>query len=543
MQSSNQSSKRPSYSEALERLKAARLGSPEDIRRRFENKPISFLQFIDPHIRFPKKLRLIFALIWLRQDQNGKPATRFIIKGPRGGGKSVMLGALGFVQWFLQAQSIVDMGGSLMQAQGVYNYFVGHIYTQQSIVSALPSDPTMKETKSDKGNYFKAVAASPKAVRGPHPDKLYIDEACETKDELILDAMPMVNTSAHSQVVMTSTFHKIFGYFQETWDRADELGWVRLSWDSFDVARQFDPAIWRDETLNREIPDLALLEKRAAGRTGDPEGWIPVENLIQAWREKTSADYFDVEYMGSRPSTEGMVNDPEDIDACTIDEFGEYAYVPGTHTAGGLDWGFSGQTSWVVGMAHKDRVIVQLENRIYTEVRSGPIIEDIVKDVLKYRIRKIHADHSHQFENKDLRAAINEAIAELSPEQQFRCTLIEVPFGRPYQVAKKEKTGGKKQINKHLGTEKDVMLGNYRAYWSRHLYRIMRTCVVGIWQHKRYRYQKGSDKPEKKDDHVPDSTMLMLREWMLGEHAQSMPVDLEKRTTSPTTGGLMNMQF
>src|SRR6185312_11406567 len=116
-------------------------------------------------------------------------------------------------------------------------------------------------------------------------------------------------------------------WFQEQWDRAEELGWVRLSWDSFDVAAAFDPAIWHDERLVREIPDLNIeqagtksLEHRAGGRTGDPEGWIPVRNLIQAWREKQSVDYFDVEYMGSRPSAEGMVNDPEDVDACVIDD-------------------------------------------------------------------------------------------------------------------------------------------------------------------------------------------------------------------------------
>src|SRR5262249_40922698 len=150
--------KRPSYSEALERLKAAALGSPADIRRRFGAKPIKLLQFIDLTMRFPRKLRLIFALIWLRQDLQGRRATRFIIKGPRGGGKSKILGALGFVKWLLQCLSIVDMGGSLQQAQGVYNYFVNHIFAQQSVVSALPDEPTMKETKSDQGNYFKAVA-------------------------------------------------------------------------------------------------------------------------------------------------------------------------------------------------------------------------------------------------------------------------------------------------------------------------------------------------------------------------------------------------
>ncbi len=497
-------------------------------------------------MRFPKKLRLIFALIWLRQDQHGRLATRFIIKGPRGGGKSKILGALGFVTWFLQCQSIVDMGGSLQQAQGVYNYFVSHIYAQPTIVAALPDEPTMKETKSDKGNYFKAVAASPKAVRGPHPDKLYIDEACETKDQLILDAMPMVNTSDYSQVVMTSTFHKIFGYFQETWDRAEELGWVRLSWDSFDVCQEFSPDIWDDPELNRQIPDLDKLKERAAGRTGDPEGWIPVSNIIQAWREKVSTDYFDVEYMGSRPSAEGMVNDPEDVDACLIDDFGEYAYRKGADTGGGLDWGFAGMTSWVALMAYKDNIKVQLKNRTWSQVRSGVIIEDIVSDVIEYRISVIHADASHPFENADLRAAIRNAIAALPPEEQFRCSVVEVPFGRPYQIASKEKNPDKKrELSKNLGTEKEVMLGNYRAYFSRRLLRILRECKEAVWQHKRYRYQKGSDKPVKEDDHIPDSTMLALRKWMLGKSASSLPTraDDKDHRASTVTGGLMQEVF
>ena len=497
-------------------------------------------------MRFPKKLRLIFALIWLRQDQQGRLATRFIIKGPRGGGKSKILGALGFVKWFLQLLSIVDMGGSLQQAQGVYNYFVSHIYAQPTIVTALPDEPTMKETKSDKGNYFKAVAASPKAVRGPHPDNLFIDEACETKDQLILDAMPMVNTSDFSLVAMTSTFHKIFGYFQETWDRAEELGWVRLSWDSFDVCQEFSPDIWDDPELNRQIPDLDKLKERAAGRTGDPEGWIPVSNIIQAWREKVSIDYFDVEYMGSRPSAEGMVNDPEDVDACLIDDFGEYAYRKGADTGGGLDWGFAGMTSWVALMAYKDNIKVQLKNRTWSQVRSGVIIEDIVSDVLEYRISVVHADASHPFENADLRAAIRNAIAALPPEEQFRCSVVEVPFGRPYQIASKEKNPDKKrELSKNLGTEKEVMLGNYRAYFSRRLLRILRECKEAVWQHKRYRYQKGSDKPVKEDDHIPDSTMLALRKWMLGKSAGALPTqpDDKDRRTSTVTGGLMQEVF
>ena len=144
--------------------------------------------------------------------------------------------------------------------------------------------------------HFKAIFASPKAIRGPHPDVLMVDEAVEAKDELVLAALPMVNTSPNQLLIITSTFHKIFGIFQNIWDRADELGYYRFSWDILDVCLPFDPAIWDDPRLNREIPDLQQLKERTNGRTGDPEAWVPIENIIQVWREKSTVDWFDVEY-------------------------------------------------------------------------------------------------------------------------------------------------------------------------------------------------------------------------------------------------------
>lgn len=489
---------------------------------------------------FPRKLRIIFACLWLQQDLQGRPANRFIIKGPRGGGKSKMLGALGFVRWFLKLRNIVNLGGSLEQASGVYKYFTDYIYVCEAILNALPKEPTMLRTRTDQGNYFRAVAASQKQVRGPHPDDLNIDEACEAKDEIILSALPMVDTADNPLVVLTSTFHKIFGFFQETWDRAEELGYVRLSWDIFDVTKAFDPAIWDDAKLNREIPDLADLKKRATGRSGDSEGWVPVENIIQAWREKATIDWFDVEYMGLRPSSEGMVNDPEDVDACVIPDLTGYEWTPGAEVAGGLDWGFQGMTAWDVEMAHKDNVLVQLEMGIYTQVRSATIIADIVSDVLKYRIRNIYADGSHPFENADLRAEIGKAIRELPEKEQFRCAVTEVPFGRPVEHKMPD---GKKDKSKRLGTEKEEMLGNYRAHFSRRLNRIPAAFKEAIWQHKRYRYQKGSDKPLKEDDHCPDAKMLAQRRWHLGKSASSMPKEEKKQRTSTVTGGLLDEQF
>lgn len=516
--------------EAAEKLRRIAFSDPKQIRSRFGDKPITFLRAIDSSMRFPKKLRIIFACLWLEQDLDGKPATRFIIKGPRGGGKSRMVGAVNFVKWYLQQRNMVVMGGSLEQAKGVYNYFSEDCYSQPTIVETLPSEPTMVKTFSDLGNYFKAVAASQKQVRGPHPDTLTIDEACETKDELIMAAMPMVNTSRNPLIIMTSTFHKIFGYFQETWDEAPRLGWVRFSWDMFDVTAPFDPSIWSNPKLLEEIPDLSIaqageqsLEHRAAGRTGDPEGWVPVANIVQAWREKDSMDWFDVEYMGSRPSSTGMVNNPEDVDACIIPSLNGYGYRDGAEVIGGLDWGFEGMTAWNELMNHKDGQKVNLGERHWTQVRSELIIRDIIKDVIAHKIRFIYADGSHPFENEDLKRALKEN--KTLQAMNHRCTLVPVAF-----VA-----------------EKEWMIGNYRAYFQRRLLRIPKAFVESIWQHKRYRYKPGTDKVEKKDDHIPDSTQLALKHWPLTRDRSSLPKNEDskqkKAIHSTETRGLLDEVF
>lgn len=532
--------------EARRKLLARILDTPDNIRRRFASKPITFLKLIDEGMRFPKKLRIVFACLYLQQDLKGRPCGRFIIKGPRGGGKSKLLGALSFVRWFLLLKNRVTLGGSLEQAKGVYNYFLGHVYTENAtaIRGVLPDEPTMLRTETDKGNYYRAVAASQKQVRGPHPDDLDVDEACEAKDEIILSALPMVDTAEFPLVVFTSTFHKIFGLFQEIWDKADELGYCRLSWDCFDVCQTFDPAIWDDAELRRQIPDLEKLTQRAAGRTGDPEGWIPVQNVIQAWREKPTVDWFDVEYMGSRPSAEGMVNDPEDVDACVIDEWGEYGYRSGAETAGGIDWGFSGMTVVDVEMAYKDNILVEIHNQIYTQVLSEVICEDVAEVTVKYRVRAWHVDASHPFENAALRKAIAARLARLPEKDQFRCSVIEVPFGRPIQAAELKGTDKKRDIDKKQGTEKDFMLGNYRARFQRRLNRIPRAHKEALWQHKRYRYQEGTDKPLKEDDHCPDAKMLAQRRWPLGKVVASLPEEAAtKKRTSTVTGGLMGEVF
>lgn len=482
----------------------------ENLKEIFKRKPISLIQSLMPEIRWPKVIRNIFADIWL-----GRAGNSIIMIGPRGGGKSAFLGTFGFCDFYLRDRSVVDLGGSLAQAKIVYNYFVNIVYSHESVVDSLPKEPMLERTEGMEKNYFMCASASPKSVRGPHPDTFMGDEVCETDDELVMAALPMVDTSENPIKILTSTFHNPFGIFQDIWDRADELGYTRYKWDIFDICKKFDKKIWRDEKLNREIPDLGKLEALANGRTGDVEGWVPIMNVINAWRSKKTLDSFMVEYMGNRPSSVGMVNDPVDVDNAVFDPGVEtqYNYVVGSQVVGGLDWGFSSMTSWVAFMSHKDGVKVNVQNRNYSQVESEIIIDDIVDDVREYDIKYIYADNAGKFENKALKSRLE--------QEKLDCMVIEVVFSK----------------------DKTFMLGNYRAYFERAKIKIPNTYKTAIWQHKRYKFMPGTNTPVKKDDHIPDATMCALKHWPLGE---SQVEEASLRITEgpkPITHGLRNMRF
>lgn len=480
-------------------------------REVYKDLPITFLKTFDSGTKWPKALRHIFAEIW-----TGRAGPNIIMKAPRGGGKSKMLGSLGFCLFFFRGLKVIDMGGALAQAKVVYNYFTAIIFSNPLILKSLPKDPMMEFTVGSDDNYFSCVAASPKAVRGPHPDVLMADEVCETPDELIDSALPMVDTSQTPIRILTSTFHKVFGIFQEIWDRADELGYKRYSWDIFDVVKTFDPSIWDDKELNRYISDFDKLKALAKGRTGDPDGWIPIQNIINAWRSKRSLDWFLTEYMGERPSASGLVIKPEDIDVATFDNEKEieYNFIKGAEVVGGLDWGFSSMTAWVPLMNHKDAVKVQVGLRTYSQTESEEIIKDICDDVAYFGIHYIYADSAGKFENAALQKELN--------TRRLSCKVIEVVFSK----------------------EKETMLGNYRAHFERAKMRIPKIYTTAIWQHKRYRYIPGTNKVQKKDDHIPDATQCALQHWPLGQSKGDIKdFSMTGGEAKPITSGLRNKRF
>lgn len=424
------------------------------------------------------------------------------------------------------------MGGSLVQAEIVYGYFSDYCDIDASIQTQIIGKVTITETKaSETENTFSCVTASPKQVRGKHPDVLISDETCETSDELVHSALPMVNDSPNPLVIMASTFHKIFGIFQETWDNAEQRGYLRIQWDIFDVCKSFTPGIWEngvmpDGALIRDIAGIEKLKAYAKGRTGDENGWVPIYNVIQAWREKPTEDWFEVEYLGSRPSAAGLVLKPEDVDRAVFDETEEkrYNYVKGATCILGIDWGFSSMTSVAELMAYTDSEVVLLDNKNYHQTSSADIIAETVAKVKAHNIGFIYADSAGKFENVALQNAL--------VKENLSCAVVEVVFS-------KEKFGTP-------GAEGSIgMLGNLRAHFEQGKFKLPKKLREAYWQFKRYRYQEGTDKPVKKDDHIPDATMCALQHFKLGQLVRSLPTmpDAPAGSNKPITAGIRKKIF
>lgn len=426
------------------------------------------------------------------------------------------------------------MGGSAVQATIVYNYFKDYCDIDASVGATIKGLPKAMGTTANEGHYFSSVTASTKQTRGKHPDVFISDETCETSDELVHSALPMVDSSQNPLVIMASTFHKVFGIFQETWDNAEERGYERIQWDIFDVCKPFPADFW-DQPDIASITGIEKLRAHARGRTGDAQGWVPIANVIQAWREKPTEDWFEVEYLGSRPSAAGLVLKPEDVDSAMFDSESEkrYNYIKGATCVLGIDWGFSSMTSMVELMGHSDSVVVMLDNKNYHQISSATIIAHAIKKVRAHGIRFIYADSAGKFENDALQ---NQLVKE-----GLACKVIEVVFA-------KEKVG---------------MLGNLRAHFEQKKYKIPKKILrdgewkpnqEAYWQYKRYRYEEGTDKPVKKDDHIPDATMCALQHFKLNRHTHKITPQArtstkkqtheEKQITKkPVTAGLLKKSF
>lgn len=249
-------------------------------------------------------------------------------KASRGfGGKSTALAVLIELE-FLSGMDVSILGGSAQQSQSVHELMkqawnrtievAPGVTVEGPFRQMLDQEPTQWWTRGVLGNRVACMTASTRSVRGPHPQRLRIDEVDEVP-VAIMDAalgMPMASSPDHperpehiaSQVVLSSTHQYADGTMSEVLSRARDKGWPIYEWcfrESLQENGGWLSQAMVDEARDFRFPaymwktEVELQEPEPEGRVFDVET-MKIVFPDEKW-PKTQRDLENKRYVIERP--------------------------------------------------------------------------------------------------------------------------------------------------------------------------------------------------------------------------------------------------
>jgi hypothetical protein len=237
--------------------------------------------------------------------------------GSRGfAGKSFTLATLGLTEAVTLKADVNILGGSGAQSKRVLDHETTLWHYRDSPRNMLDGDAATI-TRLSNGAKIEALMASQASVRGPHPQRLLLDEIDEM-DLSILEAaqgQPMSRNGIPTQTVMSSTRQYRNGTMQKILERAREKGWKVYTW--------------------------------CYKETMQPHGWL-AQSEVETKRSEITTKMWDTEYENQEPSSESKIFDNIIERTITDEEIAQFDNI-----LQGIDWGFSPDPfSW--GKMHYD---------------------------------------------------------------------------------------------------------------------------------------------------------------------------------------------
>jgi len=188
------------------------------------------------------------------------------------------------------------LGGSGEQSLRMYEHIKGFI--TPPFQHLVEGEALRTRTHLVNGSNIQILTASTKSVRGPHPQKLKLDEVDEFEDR-IYEAALLIPKSARgirASVQIYSTMHKAYGLMNRVITEAAESGYRVFKWCVFDVM---------EKCVGRDCESCELWED-CEGRAREADGFYPVEDAISAKR-KVSRETWESEMLCRMPSQEGLI--------------------------------------------------------------------------------------------------------------------------------------------------------------------------------------------------------------------------------------------
>lgn len=229
-------------------------------------------------------------------------------KASRGmGGKSFTLSALAVTEALTLRADVNILGGSGEQSKRVLES-IGKLWEAPSAPrSALLNEPGSQKQRLVWGNRIVALMASQASVRGPHPQRLRLDETDEMKLSILDSALgqPMSKGWILSQVVLSSTHQYPDGTMTEILKRAAAKEWPVFEW------------CFRENL--------------------EPHGWLSMAE-VERKRAILTAAMWETEIELQEPSSEGRAIDTDAVKVAFRREAALEAPVDGAVYGTGADW-------------------------------------------------------------------------------------------------------------------------------------------------------------------------------------------------------------
>lgn len=314
---------------------------------------------------------------------------------------------------FIAKFDALNLGGSELQADQVYQYLLGYIQSDPYWKNLVRGDPMRERTFTTDDAWIRVLTASSKSVRSPHAGGrkpggrlaggiLVIDEEAEADASIVSAALPTINTAVPSVNIRSSTFHNAAGSFADLIDNHEEMGYKLYKWDVFDVCAgcecgpdstgkglcmSEEKCFSEDHVEEFDNPETGQRETKVVhkaycgGRARYSHGWVPYGEIVKLWKRlKRNHATWEVEQMGSRPTSRGYVIESrtkfrENI----VREPAHTYYVPGCPTWINVDWG-TGNCGVEVWQHQMDDKHVLIDCELLEE--SGPT--ETVQKILMY---------------------------------------------------------------------------------------------------------------------------------------------------------------
>lgn len=215
------------------------------------------------------------------------------------GGKSTLLALLGHLETIALGADVAILAGSGQQAQRVLatqERFWRHDRAPRHL---LRGEPGKLETKLSNDGHAVALLASTRSVRGPHPQRLRLDEVDEMALPIFDAALgqTMSRPGVPAQTVMSSTHQYADGTFTEVLKRATDRGWPCYSW------------CYRENLTTSG-------------------GWLEPSE-VERKRSEVTAAMWDTEYELQEPSPESRAILTDAVEAMFRPELGSFGGAPG----------------------------------------------------------------------------------------------------------------------------------------------------------------------------------------------------------------------